>query len=243
MLIIKLNAIDSTNSYLKRLCATELVADYTAVMAETQTEGRGQMGTVWSSQTSKNLTFSVYKDISMYDLEHPFYISVVVALALIKTLRSFSIDKLSVKWPNDILSENKKVCGILIENVVKQNKFSNSIIGIGLNVNQVTFDDLPQASSLHLITGRVFNLDEVAQSIIKNLKHYFKLLKHNEIETLKTKYETYLFRKNKPSTFKDAEGVIFSGIIKGVSNSGQLQVLLEDAVVKEFEFKTISLLY
>ncbi|MFD0989843.1 biotin--[acetyl-CoA-carboxylase] ligase [Mariniflexile jejuense] len=243
MLIIKLNATDSTNSYLKRLCGNELVTDYTAVMAKKQTNGRGQMGTVWSAQSAKNLTFSVYKDVSTYNLEHPFYISMATALALIKTLKSLSINKLSVKWPNDILSENKKICGILIENVVKQNKFASSIIGIGLNVNQVEFENLPQASSLRVVSGRVFDIDEVAQIIIKNLKYYFDMLKKDEFETLKNKYESCLFRKNKPSTFKDAEGVMFSGFIKGVSNSGCLQILLEDDIIKEFEFKTITLLY
>ena len=92
-------------------------------MAKKQTQGRGQMGTVWSSESAKNLTFSVYKDISRYQIEYPFYISIVTALALLKTLEFFSIIKLSVKWPNDILSENKKICGILIENVIKHKKF------------------------------------------------------------------------------------------------------------------------
>lgn len=243
MHIVKLNATDSTNSYLRQLCMDDMVADYTAVITKNQTKGRGQMGTVWSSQSSKNLTFSVFKDVSEYEFEHPFYISMVTSLALIKSLRSFSIAKLSVKWPNDILSDNKKICGILIENVVKQNKFASSIIGIGLNVNQVNFANLPQASSLQLISGRVFDLDEVAHLIIKNLKYYFNLLKKGDLDGLKTRYESFLFRKNKPSTFKDIEGNLFSGFIKSVSNSGQIQILLEDNILKEFEFKTVTLLY
>lgn len=243
MPIIKLNAIDSTNSYLRSLCVQESLADYTAVMAKTQTQGRGQMGTVWSSEASKNLTFSVYKDISKFHLEYPFYISMVTALAMIKSLQFFSISKLSVKWPNDILSENKKICGILIENVIKHNKFYESFIGIGLNVNQTEFENLPQASSLKIITGRFYDVDEVLHEIIKNLKHYFLLLKRNQFDVLKEEYESYLFRKNKPSTFLDAQGTVFAGFIKSVSETGSLQVLLEDNVIKEFEFKTITLLY
>ena len=243
MPIIKLNAIDSTNSYLRSLCVQESLADYTAVMAKTQTQGRGQMGTVWSSEASKNLTFSVYKDISKFHLEYPFYISMVTALAMIKSLQFFSISKLSVKWPNDILSENKKICGILIENVVKQNRFYESFIGIGLNVNQTEFTNLPQASSLKKISGRVYDLDEVAHVIIKNLKHYFLLLKKGHYDVIKDEYESYLFRKDKPSTFQDVEGCVFSGYIKNVSDSGSLQVLLENDVIREFDFKTITLLY
>ena len=243
MRIIKLNAIDSTNSYLRKLCANDLVSDYTAVMAKKQTQGRGQMGTIWSSQTAKNLTFSVYKDISRYNIEYPFYISIVVSLAVLKSLQFFSVTKLSVKWPNDILSENKKLCGILIENTLKQSTFSESFIGIGLNVNQTDFKNLPQASSLKLITGAVFDLDEVAQLIIKNLIHYFEILENKDFDVLKNEYESFLFRKNKPSTFKDAEGNVFSGFIKNVSETGSLRVLVEDNIVKEFEFKTITLLY
>ena len=243
MLIVKLNAIDSTNSYLRKLSAEETVDDYTTVIAKKQTQGRGQMGTVWSSQASKNLTFSVFKDVSQLHLEHPFYISIITSLALLKTLQFFSISRLSVKWPNDILSEDKKICGILIENVIKQNNINASVIGIGLNVNQTKFENLPKASSLKMISGKVFDLDEVVHVILKNLKYYFLLLKKGQYDVLKEDYEAYLFRKNKPSTFKDKEGAVFSGFIEGISESGNLQVLLEDDIIKEFDLKAITLLY
>ncbi|NCP90405.1 MAG: biotin--[acetyl-CoA-carboxylase] ligase, partial [Flavobacteriales bacterium] len=151
--------------------------------------------------------------------------------------------KLSVKWPNDILSEDKKICGVLIENVIKQNRFKASIIGVGLNVNQTNFEDLPKATSLKLLTGTTFSLDEVLHTMIKFLKYYFMILRKEEYFFLKQEYESYLFRKNKPSTFKDAEGSVFSGIIKGISNAGNLRVLIEDDIVKEFDLKDVSLLY
>ncbi len=243
MRIIKLNATDSTNRYLRHICSTEAIEDYTVVTANYQTKGRGQMGTVWNSEASKNLIVSVFKDVSFLNLEHRFFISIVTSLAILKALRRFSIPKLSVKWPNDILSEEQKICGILIENVIKQNSFNASIIGIGLNVNQTEFDDLPKASSLKSITGKVFNLDEVLHEVVSNLKSYFSMLQAGEYDILKAEYETYLFRKNKPSTFRDVEGNMFSGFIKNISNSGNLQVLLEDDVLKEFDLKEITLLY
>lgn len=243
MPIIKLNAIDSTNSYLRKLCAEKMVEDYTAVVAKEQTKGRGQMGTIWNSETSKNLTFSVFKDVSNVYIEHPFYVSIATSLAILKSLQSFNTPKLSIKWPNDILSENKKVCGILIENVIKQNNLYASILGIGLNVNQTEFNNLPKASSLKSITGHVFNLDEILNTILLNLKDYFFQLENGNLQGLKDEYETYLFRKNKPSTFKNAEGLVFSGFIKAVSVSGNLQVLLEDDIVKEYDLKDITLLY
>lgn len=242
MRIIKLNAIDSTNLFLRSLCLDTYVEDFTVVVAKHQTKGRGQMGTVWSSQDAKNLTFSVFKRFENLKLEQQFVISMVSSLAVINALKKMNLPKLSVKWPNDILSANKKICGILIENVIKQNKVAGSVVGIGLNVNQVDFSGLPQASSILNITGTSYDLDELLQSILNELKILFDLVESNQFETIKTTYESLLFRKDKPSTFENAEG-LFSGFIKGVSNEGLLKVLLEDDVLETFDLKTIKLLY
>ena len=243
MRIIKLNAIDSTNTYLRELSATSELKDYTVVVAKHQTNGRGQMGSEWNSQEAKNLTFSVFKDVSFLDLYSTFFISLVSSLAIVKALEQFMIPKLKVKWPNDILSESKKICGILIENIVKQTNVKDTIIGIGLNVNQTEFKKLPQASSLLLLTGKVYNTDELMQAILKNLKYYFTYLKKNKHEFLIEEYEKLLFRKDKPSTFESLTGETFSGIIKGINPNGNLMVLLEDDILKEFDLKEVSLLY
>ena len=243
MNIIKLNAIDSTNTYLRQLSMTEVVEDFTVVTANHQTNGRGQMGTKWDSQVSKNLMVSVFKDVSHLDLECNFYISIVVSLSILEALKTFNIKNLKVKWPNDILSENKKIGGILIENIIKQTKLNATIIGFGVNVNQTQFDNLPNATSMRLISGRVFHLEEVLQAILVKLEHYFKMLKQNKYEVLNKAYHKHLFRKDKPSTFRDSEGQLFSGYIKGVSKSGNLQVMVEDSLIKEFDLKDIALLY
>ncbi len=243
MRIVKLNAIDSTNSYLRQLSAKEVVEDFTVVLANYQTHGRGQMGTQWSSQESKNLISSVFVDTSFVKIEHNFYISIVVSLSIFRMLENLYIKKLKVKWPNDIMAGNKKIAGILIENVIKQNHLQASIIGIGLNINQTTFNDLPNASSLRLITGKVFNLDEILQAILKQLNRYFTLLKEGHMSLLKNEYEKCLFRNNKPSTFLNAEGQMFSGIIIGITDSGNLKVKMEDEIIMEFDLKSIRILY
>lgn len=243
MRIIKLNAIDSTNNFLKQLCAKETVEDNTIIVTNYQSHGRGQMGTTWVSEDSKNLMFSVFKDISFLETEQNFYISMATSLSIISALKSFTIPKLQIKWPNDILSENQKICGVLIENIIKQNQLKATIIGVGINVNQTNFSELPKATSLHLLTGKVLNLDEVLQAILENLIHYFNLLKDEKFQQIKDAYEKLLFRKDKPSTFKDSKGVLFSGFIKSISNSGNLQVLLEDNIIKEYDLKEITLLY
>ncbi|TBN05563.1 biotin--[acetyl-CoA-carboxylase] ligase [Hyunsoonleella flava] len=243
MPIIKLDAIDSTNTFLKDMVSAEKVEDFTVVTAKYQTEGKGQMGAVWTSEASKNLMFSVFVDISKFKLEHPFYISMVTALALRHSLKTFLIPQLHIKWPNDILSQNKKICGILVENVIKQNHLNATIIGVGLNVNQTDFDNLPYASSLKQITGRFFETDELLSIIINSLKMYFSKLKEGHYKELKAEYESFLFRKNKPSTFKDAKGNLFSGYILNVLDSGDLQILMEDNIIKSFALKDVTLMY
>ena len=243
MRIIKVSAIDSTNSYLRKMSNEEFVKDYTIIVTDEQKKGRGQMGTIWSSEKGKNLMFSVFKELNPLSIHDSFFVSVATSLSIVKALKESNIPYLKIKWPNDILSENNKVCGILIENVIKNNQLSSCIIGVGLNVNQTEFKKLPKASSLNLITGKYFNLDELLTNITNQLKHYFGRLENGELTSLKKEYEDLLFRKNKPSTFKNAKGNMFSGIIKGISDFGKLNVLLEDEITKEFDLKEITLLY
>lgn len=165
------------------------------------------------------------------------------ALSISHALKAFRIPQIHIKWPNDILSADKKICGILIENIIKNNQLQGSVIGFGLNVNQRYFDDLPQASSMNLLTGILFNKDEVLSEVLKQFQYYFNLLEEGNLAEIKSKYEAMLFRKNKPSTFKTNQNEIFTGIIKGVNDNGRLKVLTEDEIVKTFELKEITLLY
>lgn len=243
MYIIKLNAIDSTNTYLKGMTSVKFPKDFTVVVTEQQTEGRGQMGTRWQTETGKNLTASVFKLLSGFKIENQFYISMVVSLSICKALKVLQIPQLHIKWPNDILSADKKICGILIENVIKNNKFTGTVIGFGLNVNQKYFDDLPQASSMSLLSGILYDKDEVLSKILKQLEYYFKLLEAQKYDELKSEYETLIFRKGKPSTFETSSGDTFSGIIEGVTEMGMLRVWTEDEIIKTFNLKELTLLY
>ena len=242
MYIIKLDAINSTNSYLKELTTKTQVEDFTVIVAAEQTKGRGQMGTVWQSEKHQNLMFSVFKDVSFLKIEQQFYISIVASLSIYKTLCRLQIPKLAVKWPNDILSGNKKVAGILIENMIKNNRLKSTVIGVGLNVNQLKFNKLPQATSLSRISGKVFDLDEVLSEILSQMKIYFQRLEKRQFQELKSEYINILYRINKPSTFKSNDGLEFSGYIKGVSELGKIIVLIEDQQFVSYDLKEISLL-
>ena len=119
MSIIKLNAIDSTNDFLKVLSRNQSVDNFTTVVAQKQTNGKGQMGAVWQSEEGKNLIMSVLVKDVLQNVDEIFHLNVAVALSVIQVLEVFNIPNLSVKWPNDIMSDPKKICGILIENSIK----------------------------------------------------------------------------------------------------------------------------
>jgi BirA family biotin operon repressor/biotin-[acetyl-CoA-carboxylase] ligase len=243
MNIIKLDAIDSTNTYLRQLSSVEKLDDFTIVMTASQTAGKGQMGTEWKTEKGKNLTFSVFKKISCLENDEGFYISMATSLAIYNGLKYFQIPKLAIKWPNDILSENQKICGILIENVIQNSKMTAAIIGIGINVNQTNFEVGLNASSLKNSIGINFDLDEVLFQIVEQLKKYSHLITERAFDTLKEEYESLLFRKDKPSTFRTPNGELFMGFILGVAEDGKLNVMLEDEVVVAFDLKEIKLMY
>ena len=242
MNIIKLDAIDSTNNYLKKIILNEGINDYTVVTAKFQTQGKGQLGTEWESEHSKNLICSVYKKEINIKVQDQFVISALVSLALIKTLRKVNLSNMHIKWPNDIMSDNKKICGILIENIVKENYIKDTVIGIGLNVNQTIFNNLPNAASIKNLIGTTCSIDEILKDLVKNVKYYFNELDKSSINSIFEKYEDALFRINKPSTFKNSKGEIFSGYIKGVSRSGKLNVMLEDNLQESYDLKEVLIL-
>jgi len=242
MQLIKLNATDSTNNYLKQLLVTTQLEDFSVVTAENQTDGKGQRGEKWISETGKNLIFSVLKYRPLIPIDKQFLLSVLVSLSIIKTLEGYNVPNLSIKWPNDILSDHHKIAGILIENVIKSQQIESSVIGIGLNVNQKIFKDLPKVSSLNNILGLPINKDELLQALISNIQYYFNQYKKNEEVFLNTKYASYLFRKDKPSTFQLPNQTMFTGIIRGVTEAGKLRVQMENAT-KDFDLKELKLVY
>ena len=243
MEIIKLNATNSTNTYLKNLLKEKQVKDLSCIWALSQTQGRGQQGAKWISEPGKNLTFSVLKKFENLPSEYHFLLNMEVSLAIFRALKKLYIPDLAVKWANDILSSKKKICGILIENTLHKEQISSSIIGIGLNVNQVFFNDLPNVSSLQKIMGHPFDLEEVLLLICQELEVSLRSLSPTRFETMLDEYHTHLFRKDKPSTFEYPNGERFMGYIRGVSHNGQLQVEQEDALMSSFSLKEIKLLY
>lgn len=243
MHLIKLDATDSTNAYLRRLVLSTTPEDYTVIAAKQQSQGRGQMGTQWQSEAGKNLTFSLLRRDLNLNVQQGFVLNICVSLAIYTVLKHIQVPHLSIKWPNDILSGRSKICGTLIENKVQGKEIITSIIGIGLNVNQLTFDNLQNVSSLHLLLGKAFELDTLLYGIVDALKTIFLEREKTGDRPLWDAYESALFRKGKPSTFENTVGERFDGKISGVTKNGKLIISCEDAVSKTFDLKEVRLLY
>lgn len=242
MKLIKLDAIDSTNEFLKELLNNQTVENFTVVTAENQTKGKGQMGAIWSSEIGKNLIMSILIKDFLLNTNQLFALNCMVSVTVIQALEDYNIPNLSIKWSNDIMSDNKKIGGILIENILKSDKTIVSIIGLGLNINQTNFEYLPKASSLALICNTEFDKEKLLFLIIEKLKQNTKLYKLNHI-FFKSEYTKKLFKTGVPMPFSDINNQKFMGIIQGVSSSGKLQVLLENDNISEFDIKEIQMLY
>lgn len=242
MKLIKLDAIDSTNEFLKGLSYKQELENFTVVTAENQTKGKGQMGSVWTSEQAKNLIMSVFVRGELSNIDQIYNLNVAMAVAVIQALESFHIPALSIKWPNDIMSYNFKIAGILIENSIKSDGTVCSIVGLGLNVNQINFENLPKASSLAVICGTSFDKEEILLGIVEKMKENIEILREQP-ELLWLEYTDRLFKKGVPMPFKDNNARNFMGIIQGVSSSGKIQILLEDDTVVEFNIKEVQMLY
>lgn len=243
MHIIKLNAIDSTNRYLKDLAVKQTLENFTVVTADNQTNGRGQRGSNWEVEDGKNLTFSVLIKDVLLSFDEVFHLNVVVAVSLFQAFSTLKIPNLAIKWANDILADKKKVCGILIENQLKSSAEIVSIVGIGINVNQESFSNLPQASSLKNSVGQEFNKEEVLVTVLHQFQKNINLYKNEGASYFWQVYHENLFKKNQPMVFEDNLNIKFMGIIKQVLPNGLLQIQLEDDSLQLFNIKEVKMLY
>jgi len=240
--LIKLSATNSTNSFLKELAQNSMLDDYTVVTTNDQTSGRGQMNNHWVSEPYKNLTFSTYTTLKSLQIKQQAYLNFAISLAIYDSLKMLSVPNLSIKWPNDIMSANQKICGILIETTLKQEMIKNTIIGIGLNVNQEIFPkELTNASSLKIILKKEINLESLLVAIVDNIKYRINTIEKGSFSDTHKEYHNALYKKEIPTTFIDKKkNEFFMGMIVGVSKFGNLQIQLEDDAIIEFGIKEIS---
>lgn len=243
MRIIKVDAIDSTNSFIRQFYKGNGDFEPVCITAAHQTKGRGQRGSSWQSRPGENLTFSILYPQEKLKISRHFFLSACISLAVVNTLKHIGIPELKVKWPNDILSAKHKVGGILIENIVKTEGIVASIIGIGLNLNQTDFNEIPHAGSLKFITGKTYDPDEILEKLLLEIEKDLIALPGRTGTDILEEYAQNMFRLDKVSVFSSPGGNRFNGIIRGVTTEGKLNLEIEEAVFKTFDLKEIKLLY
>ncbi|GAA0757392.1 biotin--[acetyl-CoA-carboxylase] ligase [Psychroflexus lacisalsi] len=241
MKVVKVDATSSTNSFLKDFVKSHSKKQIYCVVAHHQIEGRGQRGTSWVSEPGKNLTFSVYLPELKSIHNDTFKLSALVALAIKNVLVKYDIPKLSIKWPNDILSHQHKIGGILIENMITQNKEGASVVGVGLNVNQDHFSGLPKASSMKLMSNTSFDLDDLLNDLLVEFEKIPNLFNSTSLKSILSTYYDSLFKYNKVTMLQFPDGTLAQGLIRGIDNHGKLVVEFDEDRLESFDIKEIQI--
>jgi BirA family biotin operon repressor/biotin-[acetyl-CoA-carboxylase] ligase len=237
MEIVKVDATNSTNQLAKELNSKNSYGNF-CVSAEFQKEGRGQQLSKWQSEKSKNLTFTIVYNQQNLDIRNQFMLNILVCLNIYRVLETYKIDHLYLKWPNDILADDKKICGILIENSLSGNTIKTSYVGIGLNVNQSHFEDLPHASSILNILGRPVNRDLLLDKLVQQLQNIPDELQQMDLVSVLDEYKHKLFRYDQTSDFY-LNNKIIQGQITNIETDGRLVVAFTDGSEGRFQHKEI----
>lgn len=241
MLLIKLDATDSTNAYLKDLLVSQNPPDGTVVQTNWQKKGRGQHGRQWLSEPGKNLTISVLKRFEQLKVADQFVLSIITSLAVADVLIKHGVPNVQVKWPNDILSGKQKLCGILVENIVKGTSLKAAVLGIGLNVNQDQFPYGLNATSIKLMTGKELPLDTVLNDLIGAMELRFDQYLFKPVESAIQAYEELLFGRHQKVELTTPEGTSLFATIQGIDARGRLRVKRMDGKVAVYGFNEIRI--
>lgn len=238
--IIRLEETDSTNRYLKQLVREERPEEGSLVIADYQTEGRGQMGNSWYSGRGDNLLFSLLIYPRQLPANESFILSRVTSLALKNLLDSFT-DDIRIKWPNDIYWKDKKIAGILIENDIQGKEIDNTVIGIGLNVNQQIFPvDLANPVSMRQITGTLHDREHLLELFMREFFLLYRDLQEGLKTDIEDEYMLDLYRVNDYYWFEDCKGR-FKAKIETVLSSGHLVLrTLDSDEERRYTFKEVS---
>jgi BirA family transcriptional regulator, biotin operon repressor / biotin---[acetyl-CoA-carboxylase] ligase len=239
--LLHLEETESTNTYLKDWLTKNKPRDGAVILTEKQRAGRGQGDNSWQSEPGANITVSVLYLCHFLPALQQFPLSATAALAVRQTVADFLPDKkVSIKWPNDIFIDDKKVAGILIENALKGNFLSHSIIGIGLNVLQQDFSTLPNATSMS-IQGYSGDKTSVLKRLLERLEQAYFRLKNGQFAGIKSDYESCMLGMDEQRRFSISDEEC-SGVVRGVDENGKLRLDL-NGESRTFWHKEINWLF
>ncbi|MDD4799665.1 MAG: biotin--[acetyl-CoA-carboxylase] ligase [Proteiniphilum sp.] len=238
--IIRLEETDSTNRLMKQLVREQRPEEGSLVIADHQTGGRGQMGNSWYSAKGDNLLFSLLIYPQQLPANESFILSRIASLA-VKNILDLFVDDIRIKWPNDIYWKEKKIAGILIENDIQGKEIDNSVIGIGLNINQQTFPpDLPNPVSLWQITGAEHDREHLLDLFMREFFLLYRDLQNGRKQVIEDEYMFDLYRINDYYWFEDKGGK-FRAKIEAVLPSGHLVLrTMETKEERRYAFKEVA---
>lgn len=237
--LLRFPGLASTNQTLKWLHQREALDEYTVVVCSSQTAGKGQLGNHWESEPHKNLTFSLLLKPDYIQIHEQFLISKAVSLGILEALQEYGTG-FSIKWPNDIYYQDKKIGGILIENALTRDVISSCIVGIGINVNQTAFvSDAPNPISLKTITGNELDLEKLLTQILQSLETYIEVLKSSDAHVLDCMYLGKLYRKEGFHPYKDENGAFIASVL-GINPYGHLELITDTGEKRSYAFKEVE---
>ncbi len=236
---IFLDEVDSTNSFLIDLNKSNQQPEGTIIIANHQIKGKGQRGNNWLTEKGQNLTFSIVL-YPQLNVKYSFYLNIISALSVNKTLKDLNLAS-KIKWPNDILIHHNKIAGILVENVISSLKITQSVIGIGLNVNQINFKDELKATSIKKEGGVAIKKEDVLNQIYQYFDFYYDLLLQSNFDLLLKLYYKELFWFKEVGHFIDLKSNLpFKGQIEGINKNGKLRIKdLSNQNIKLFDLKEV----
>lgn len=237
--IVKLDRVDSTNNYAAKELLTKSLKEGTVFAAECQQSGRGTGQASWESAEGLNLTFSIVLYPQFLAISRQFYISRAISLGVADFLTKY-VGGVSIKWPNDIYVNDKKIAGILIETAISGGKFTRAIVGIGLNINQEKFiSDAPNPVSLKNLTGETYDLSLSLSDLCTCLNRRYRSLISGNFTKLRQDYDQLLYLKGVWANFREQHSA-FEGKILGLEEDGRLKIETRQGEERGFYFKEVA---
>ncbi len=230
--------LDSTNDWLLNRCREPSFTEGLVVRAIDQRKGKGQRGALWLSEPDKSLCFSILLKPKFLSVSQNFQLSICVSLAVYDCLSDLR-QGFSIKWPNDIYFDNKKVAGILIENQFRKSNYQIAVVGIGLNVNQSEFTDIPNAISLKQILGVELTIESVLERLCETIEARYLELRSGKHLKQKSDYLSQMFRFDEWARYKIGEEVLLAKIVD-ILPSGRLCLNFENGSTNDYDIKEVT---
>ncbi len=239
---LEFDILPSTNLYaISKIKANDL-DEGTVIFAHCQSEGRGQMGTVWESNHGENILLSIVLKPNGVSPMQQFILNKIISLAVCDFMKNmFPNEKIAIKWPNDIYVNQQKIAGILIQNILIGQRIAASVVGIGINVNQNEFSGKLNAISMKMVNNQNFDVKNLLPILFEHIEYWYLKLQNRENFIIDKHYLSHLYLKGALSQFRRSNGAVFDGTILGVDEMGKLKVDV-DGVVEVFDLKEIGFL-